>query len=94
MVIKRGLALLVVLLTAMTVATGALAQATAAVRVVPFETRAADGTALRGDVYLPETHGPIATVLQLSPYWNTAKGPGELQPVVTKSAPLSRQALR
>jgi putative CocE/NonD family hydrolase len=78
-VIKRGLALLVVLLTAMTLATGALAQAAAAVRVVPFETRAADGTALRGDVYLPETHGPIATVLQLSPYWNTAKGPGELQ---------------
>jgi len=78
-VIKRGVALLVVLLTAATLVTGAVAQAAAAVRVVPFETRAADGTALRGDVYLPKAHGPTATVLQLSPYWNTIKGPGQLQ---------------
>jgi predicted acyl esterase len=34
---------------------------------------------LRGDVYLPEAGGPVGTVLQLSPYWNTVKGPGEGQ---------------
>ncbi|MGH3872235.1 MAG: CocE/NonD family hydrolase [Pseudonocardiaceae bacterium] len=55
------------------------AQGVGAVRVVPFEARAADGTVLRGDVYLPETGAAAATVLQLSPYWNTIKGPGELQ---------------
>ena len=78
-VIKRGLALLVVLFTAATLVTGAVAQAAAAVGVVPFETRAVDGTALRGHVYFPEADTPVATVLQLSPYWNTVKGPGELQ---------------
>ncbi|MCA1705606.1 MAG: CocE/NonD family hydrolase, partial [Actinobacteria bacterium] len=67
------------LFTAATLVTGAVAQAVAAVRVVPFETRAADGTALRGHVYFPEADAPVATVLQLSPYWNTVKGPGELQ---------------
>jgi putative CocE/NonD family hydrolase len=70
---------LVVLFTAATLVTGAVAQAAAAVGVVPFETRAVDGTALRGHVYFPEADTPVATVLQLSPYWNTVKGPGELQ---------------
>ncbi len=69
----------VALCTAAALVTGAAAQAAAAVRVVPFEARAADGTALRGDVYLPEAGGPVATVLQLSPYWNTVKGPSEGQ---------------
>ncbi|MGH3683944.1 MAG: CocE/NonD family hydrolase [Pseudonocardiaceae bacterium] len=66
-------------LTAVLPATAAAARVAAPVRVLPFETRAADGTALRGDVYLPEAPAPVATVLQLSPYWNTVKGPGGLQ---------------
>lgn len=78
-VIMRCVALLVTVLAAATLVTGTAAQVAASVRVVPFETQAADGTALRGDVYLPEAGGPVATVLQLSPYWNTVKGPGELQ---------------
>ncbi|HKR51737.1 MAG TPA: CocE/NonD family hydrolase [Pseudonocardiaceae bacterium] len=81
----RGLALVVAVLTAVTL--GTAGQVAAAVRVVPFETRAADGTMLRGDVYLPETGGPVATVLQLSPYWNTVKGPGELQASSTAVQP-------
>lgn len=76
--IMRGAALLAALLTVITVVTCADAVAAPA-RIVPFETRAADGTALRGDVYLPATSTPAATVLQLSPYWNTAKGPSRLQ---------------
>lgn len=40
-------------------------------KVVPFSVRASDGVALRGHVYLPNGTGPFATVLQLSPYWNT-----------------------
>ncbi|MGH3801061.1 MAG: hypothetical protein ACRDTD_13160, partial [Pseudonocardiaceae bacterium] len=68
--IMRCVALLVAVLAVVTQVTGAAAQVAAPVRVVPFETRAADGTALRGDVYLPEAGGPVATVLQLSPYWN------------------------
>ncbi len=45
----------------------------------PFEATSADGTALRGHVYMPEGPGPFATVLELSPYWNTASpyGPSE-----------------
>jgi predicted acyl esterase len=40
----------------------------------PFETRAADGTALRGHVFLPaQATRPLATVLHLSPYFG---GPG------------------
>ncbi|MGH3788144.1 MAG: CocE/NonD family hydrolase [Pseudonocardiaceae bacterium] len=77
----RSVVLLVALCTATALVTGAASQAATAVRVVPFETLVADGTALRGDVYLPEAGGPVATVLQLSPYWNTVKGPGELQAV-------------
>ncbi len=76
--ILRGLVLVAAVLTALTVVTSANAVA-AGVRIVPFETRAADGTALRGDVYLPQTGAPVATVLQLSPYWNTAKGSSKLQ---------------
>ncbi|MGQ0716029.1 MAG: CocE/NonD family hydrolase [Pseudonocardiales bacterium] len=78
-VIMRCVALVVAVLATGTLVTGAAAQGAVPGRVVPFETRAADGTALRGDVYLPEASGPAATVLQLSPYWNTVKGPGELQ---------------
>ncbi|MGH4006990.1 MAG: CocE/NonD family hydrolase [Pseudonocardiaceae bacterium] len=78
-VVIRCVALVTAVLATVTMVTAAAAQVAAAARVVPFETRAADGTALRGDIYLPETGGPAATVLQLSPYWNTIKGPGELQ---------------
>jgi predicted acyl esterase len=38
---------------------------------LPFSVTAADGTALRGHVYLPDGPGPFATVLELSPYWGT-----------------------
>lgn len=51
----------------------------AATRVVGFETRAEDGTVLRGDVHLPAGEDPLAAVLILSPYWNTVKGPGAVQ---------------
>lgn len=77
-VLVRCVFLVAAVLTAMTVVTSANAVA-AAVHIVPFETFAADGTALRGDVYLPETGAPKATVLQLSPYWNTVKGPSKLK---------------
>lgn len=40
-------------------------------KVVPFEASAKDGTVLRGHVYLPDGQRPYATVLNLSPYWNT-----------------------
>lgn len=57
-----------------------LQQEAAAERVVQFETEAADGTMLRGDVHIPAGDRPRATVLMLSPYWNTAaKGPSESQ---------------
>ncbi|HXT43476.1 MAG TPA: hypothetical protein VN748_05070 [Pseudonocardiaceae bacterium] len=52
-VIRRCVTLLLAVLTALTLVTGAAAQAAAGAHVVPFEARAADGTALRGDVYLP-----------------------------------------
>lgn len=42
--------------------------------IVTFETAAEDGTALRGHVYLPEGHGPFATVLLYYPYWNEGGG--------------------
>jgi predicted acyl esterase len=47
--------------------------------IVPFEVAAADGTMLRGHVYLPDGPGPFATVLEFSPYWNTEYGPSEEQ---------------
>ncbi|MGH3938808.1 MAG: CocE/NonD family hydrolase [Pseudonocardiaceae bacterium] len=75
----RRVALLAAVLTAATLVAGVDAQAAPVMQVVPFETRAADGTALRGDVYLPEAGAPVGTVLQLSPYWNTLNGPSELQ---------------
>ncbi|MGH3978568.1 MAG: CocE/NonD family hydrolase [Pseudonocardiaceae bacterium] len=78
-VITRRVALLATVIAAAALVTGATAQASGQVKVMPFETRAADGTALRGDLYLPDTDAPVATVLELSPYWNTLKGPGELQ---------------
>lgn len=56
-----------------------VAPARAQAQVTQFETRASDGTALRGDVHLRRSGKPLATVLQLSPYWNTIQGPGELQ---------------
>jgi predicted acyl esterase len=79
--IMRCVALLAAVLAAVTVVTVVTSAdaVAAAARIVPFETRAADGTALRGDVYLPESGVPVATVLQLSPYWNTVKGPSKLQ---------------
>ncbi len=75
---RAATVLALVTLAGLLMATGPEASA-AAPRIVQFETAAADGTALRGDIYLPERSGPLATVLQLSPYWNTLKGPGEDQ---------------
>ena len=42
-------------------------------RTEPFAIHAADGTLLAGHVYLPKRPGKkrLATVLELSPYWNT-----------------------
>lgn len=40
--------------------------------IEPFEKTSFDGTVLRGHVYLPEGDGPFPTVLELSPYWNSA----------------------
>ena len=42
-----------------------------------FQTASDDGTLLRGHVYLPNGTGPFATVLELSPYWNSASPYGE-----------------
>lgn len=44
--------------------------------LVPFEATD-DGLALRGHVYLPEGDGPFATVLEYSPYWNSANSHSE-----------------
>ena len=44
----------------------------AAVETLPFSATASDGTVLRGHVFLPRRGEPLATVLDLSPYWNTA----------------------
>ena len=43
-------------------------------RIDPFVTTAADGTVLRGHVYIPTGTGRHATVLEMSPYWNTTYG--------------------
>jgi predicted acyl esterase len=43
-------------------------------KTVPFEAEAADGTLLRGHVTLPAGSGPLATILELSPYFNTQVG--------------------
>lgn len=40
--------------------------------LLPFEVTAPDGVALRGTVFLPDGEGPFPTVLELSPYWETA----------------------
>ena len=50
-------------------APGSLAPETTA-----FEAEAGDGTVLRGHVTLPEGPGPFATILELSPYFNTELG--------------------
>lgn len=44
--------------------------------VRPFSTDAADGTTLRGHVYLPASEEPYATVLVFLPYWNHGGGVG------------------
>lgn len=51
--------------------------------IVPFETASPDGTALRGHVYLPDTPGPYAVVLEYSPYWNTQNGDSALMATET-----------
>jgi predicted acyl esterase len=58
-------------LTAMVAALAMAGPAGAAtVETLPFETRSADGTALRGHVFLPEgAPRPLATVLGFSPYF-------------------------
>ncbi|MDP9068367.1 MAG: CocE/NonD family hydrolase [Actinomycetota bacterium] len=46
------------------------------VEMVPFEAVAEDGTVLRGHVHKPKGRHALATVLTLSPYWNSAIGWG------------------
>jgi predicted acyl esterase len=51
-------------------------------QVVPFEvTNPADGTVVRGTVYLPDTSSgePVGTVLVLSPYWGNSYPPTHQQ---------------
>ena len=59
------------LLVALALAVGAAAPAAAAdYDTVPLEAKAADGTVLRGHVYLPkQAPRPLATVLEYSPYF-------------------------
>lgn len=40
----------------------------------PFEVETSDGVILRGHITLPEGDGPFATILELSPYFNTQLG--------------------
>lgn len=51
-------------------------------QILPFSARSADGTALRGHVYLPNGSGPFATIVDLSPYWNTGEGRSDKQEAV------------
>ena len=50
------------------------AGAQAAVETIPFEVAAEDGTLLRGHVTKPADDGPLATILEFSPYFNTQLG--------------------
>lgn len=66
-------------LLALVLALGAVAPAAAAgaqaPQTVPFEVTAEDGTVLRGHVTLPDGSAPpFATILELSPYFNTELG--------------------
>src|SRR3712207_4368755 len=45
------------------------AAAAPAKEVVEFQAKGRDGTPLLGHVYLPDAPRPLATVLELSPYW-------------------------
>jgi len=60
-------------------------RAQVAAETVPFEVEAEDGTVLRGHVTLPESGGPYATILELSPYFNTQLG-GPTEPGPTSGA--------
>lgn len=53
---------------------GAGSASPAAPKTIPFEAKAKDGTVLRGHVTLPEGAAPFATILELSPYFNTEVG--------------------
>lgn len=46
------------------------------IETVPFEAVSKDGTVLRGHVHKPKGRRALATVLTLSPYWNSAIGWG------------------
>jgi predicted acyl esterase len=46
----------------------------AAAETTTFEVEAKDGVVMRGHVTLPEGDGPFATILELSPYFNTPVG--------------------
>jgi predicted acyl esterase len=52
----------------------AAAVAKPAPRTVAFEVKAKDGVMLRGHVTVPGGRGPFATILELSPYFNTKAG--------------------
>ncbi|HJR44569.1 MAG TPA: CocE/NonD family hydrolase [Actinomycetota bacterium] len=53
---------------------GRAAAAPSAPETTAFEVETRDGTVLRGHVTLPEGPGPFATILELSPYFNTEAG--------------------
>lgn len=46
------------------------------IETVPFEVVSKDGTVLRGHVHKPKGREGLATVLTLSPYWNSSTGWG------------------
>jgi predicted acyl esterase len=74
---RRAAAMAVGLVAAVAVAApgGAAAQSTTTHkldRVEPITVQADDGARLRGHVYLPDRPGPLATVLNLSPYHDAA----------------------
>lgn len=46
------------------------------IETVPFEATSEDGTILRGHVHKPKGRNAVATVLTLSPYWNSSVGWG------------------
>ena len=64
----------VVLVSVATGAQPAVAERQAFVETTQFVVVAKDGTNLRGHITLPEGGGPFATILELSPYFNTQLG--------------------
>ncbi|MGH2755894.1 MAG: CocE/NonD family hydrolase [Actinomycetota bacterium] len=62
------------MVTSAPVSRAAVSQTTALAETTAFEVEVRDGAVLRGHVTLPEGDGPFATILELSPYFNTQAG--------------------